>query len=70
MSDTISENPLISTVHKPKEENISEIVQKNRAHSCRGPDRVNLRDLLVQRTMAKHAFTEEQALALIMAFAR
>lgn len=70
MSEETSENPLRSTVHKPKELNISEMVQKNRAYGCHSPDRVDLRDLLVQRTMARHEFTEEQALALILAFTR
>ena len=53
---------------KPKEESLSEIVQQSRADdSCRsGP--VNLRSLLVQRTMARYGFTEEQALAVILAF--
>ena len=70
MSDIKSEYPLSSTANKPKEQNISEIVQKNRADSSCSQDRVDLRDLLVQRTMAKHEFTEEQALALILAFGR
>lgn len=55
-------------VKKPKEESLSEIIQQRRADgSCR-PDQVNLRGLLVQRTMAQHGFTEEQALAVILAF--
>lgn len=53
---------------KPKEESLSEIVQQSRADgSCRS-GLVNLRSLLVQRTMARHGFTEEQALAVILAF--
>ena len=68
MSDKESEYPWSSTAHKPKEQNISEIMQKNRADSSCSSYRVDLRDLLVQRTMAKHKFTEEQALALILAF--
>ena len=70
MSDQKSEYPLSSTANKPKEQNISEIVQKNRADGSCSSDRVDLRDLLIKRTMAKHEFTEEQALALILAFAR
>ena len=53
---------------KPKEESLSEIVQQSRANgSCRS-GLVNLRSLLVQRTMARHGFTGEQALAIILAF--
>jgi len=53
---------------KPKEESLSEIVQQSRADdSCRS-GLVNLRSLLVQRTMARYGFTEEQALAVILAF--
>ena len=51
-----------------KQKNISEVVQKNRAGSAVSTDQVNLRDLLIQRTMAKHDFTREQAIALILAF--
>jgi len=70
MFDKKSEYPLSPTANKPKEQNISEIVQKNRGDSTCSSDRVDLRDLLIQRTMAKHEFTEEQALALILAFGR
>jgi hypothetical protein len=70
MTDKKSEYPLNTAANKPKEQNISEIVQKNRADSSCSSDRVDLRDLLVKRTMAKHEFTEEQALALILAFGR
>ena len=68
MSDTKIEDTLSSAVNKPKEQNLSEIVQKNRSDSSSSPDQMDLRNLLVQRTMAKHEFTEEQALALILAF--
>ena len=57
-----------STPKKPKEQSISEIIQNNRADDSCGAAQVNLRDLLVQRTMARHGFTEEQALAVILAF--
>ena len=57
-----------ATAQKPKEQSISEIIQKSRADGSCSPGRVNLRDLLVQRTMARHGFTEEQALAVILAF--
>lgn len=68
MSDKKSEYPWNSTAKKPKEQNISQIIQKSREDGSCGTDRVDLRDLLVQRTMARHGFTEEQALALILAF--
>ena len=68
MSDEKSEHPYNSIAHKPKEESISEIIQKSRADGSCSAGQVNLRDLLVQRTMARHGFTEEQALAVILAF--
>ena len=57
-----------ATPKKPKEQSISEIIQNNRADESCGAGQVNLRDLLIQRTMARHGFTEEQALAVILAF--
>tara|TARA_R110001592_G_scaffold363396_2_gene687709 strand:+ start:134380 stop:134616 length:237 start_codon:yes stop_codon:yes gene_type:complete len=68
MSDEKSEYLPSTKAQKPKEENISEIIQKSRADGSCSSGRVNLRDLLVQRTMARHGFTEEQALAVILAF--
>lgn len=68
MSDEKTEYPWNATSRKPKEQNISEIVQKVRADGSLSPARVDLREVLVQRTMASHGFTEEQALALILAF--
>ena len=68
MSDEKSEYRYNSTAQKQKEESISEIIQKTRADGSSSAGQVNLRDLLVQRTMARHGFTEEQALALILAF--
>ena len=68
MSDNQSEYAWNATAQKTKEQNISEIMQKSRADGSCSTGQMDLRDLLVQRTMAKHDFTEEQALALILAF--
>jgi len=68
MSDKKIEYPDTPAVPKPKEQNMSEIIQKGRADGSFSSGRVNLRDLLVQRTMARHGFTKEQALAFILAF--
>jgi len=68
MSDEKSEYPWKTVTQKPKEQNISEIMQKSRADGLCNSGRVDLRGILVQRTMARHGFTEEQALALILAF--
>ena len=65
MSDEKSESAWRSGPHKPKERNLSEMIQSSRAE---GSGQVDLRKLLVQRTMARHDFTEEQALAVILAF--
>jgi hypothetical protein len=51
---------------RPKDLTLSEMINKKEAGSPYHPGR--LRDYLVQRTMARHGFTEEQALALIFAF--
>jgi hypothetical protein len=68
MFDKKNEHPWNSAARKPKELSISQIIQESRENGSCGTDRVNLRDLLVQRTMAKHGFTEEQAIAVILAF--
>jgi hypothetical protein len=68
MSDDKGEYSWRSQAHKAKEQTISEIMQKNRADNACNPVGVDLRDLLVQRTMARHGFTQEQALAVILAF--
>ena len=68
MSDKKSDYPDTTAVPKPKEQNMSEIIQKGRADGSFSSGRVNLRDLLVQRTMARHGFSKEQALAFILAF--
>ncbi len=51
---------------KPKDLTISEMIQKEEAGSPYNPG--DLRDYLVRRTMARHGFTKEQALAVILAF--
>ena len=52
---------------KPKDLTISEMIHKlKEAGSPYNPG--DLRDYLVRRTMARHGFTEEQALAVILAF--
>lgn len=68
MSDKKGEYLYNATAQKPKELNISEIIQKSRADGSCISGRVNLRKLLVERTMARHGFTEEQALAVILPF--
>lgn len=62
------EYPVIPAAQKQKELHLSEIIQKNRVNGSCSSGRVSLRKLLIQRTMARHGFTEEQALALILAF--
>lgn len=70
MSDKKSEIPFNPIVRNPKEQNLSEIIQKSIMDGDCSPGRVDLRRLLVERTMSRHGFTEEQALAIIMAFCR
>ena len=52
---------------KRKELTVSDMIHKNGAASPK-PEPGDLRAYLVQRVMARHGFTEEQALALILAF--
>lgn len=68
MSDHKNDHPLTSRAHKPKEQSISEVMQKSREADPYSSSTVDLRELLIQRTMARHEFTKEQALALILAF--
>ena len=68
MSDKKDDTSWSPAPYKAKEQNISEIMQASRADVSRSPVRVDIRGLLVQRTMARHGFTEKQALALILAF--
>ena len=55
-----------ATASKPKELTVSEMIHKKEANTPYHPG--DLRDYLVQRTMTRHDFTEEQALAEILAF--
>ena len=68
MSDNKSEYQYNSPAQKPKELNLSEIIQQSRAEDSHSPGQVNLRDQVVQRKMVSHGLTEEQALAEILAF--
>ena len=52
---------------KPKDLTVSDMIHKNEAGNSK-PGPGDLRAYLVQRTMARHGFTEEQALAVILAF--
>jgi len=61
--------PWHSTAWEQKKgQNISEVLQKNRDYNSSDPCRVDLRALLVQRTMARYSLTKKQALTLILAF--
>lgn len=54
-------------IRKPKELTVCDMIQLNAAAGPEpGPE--DLRAYLVQRTMAKHGFTKEQALAVILGF--
>jgi len=66
MTDKEMENRWSATVPKPKELTVSEMIHKKEADTPYQPG--DLRDYLVQRTMTRHDFTEELALALILAF--
>ncbi len=68
VTPTSGEKPVEKPKDKPKELNISEILQQRRADSAGSPDGVDLRNLLVQRTMERHSCSKEQALAVILAF--
>jgi hypothetical protein len=52
---------------KLKELTVSEMIHKNLTASPK-PGPGDLRAYLVQRTMSRHRITEEQALAVILAF--
>ena len=52
---------------KPKSPTLSEMIN-NRREACSPYIAGELRVALVQREMARHGFTEEQALAEILAF--
>ena len=56
-----------TALRKPKELTVCDMIHQNGAAGPK-PGPGDLRAYLVQRTMAKHGFTEEQALAVILAF--
>ncbi len=66
MTDKKMEYRLGTAAPKPKDLTISEMIHKKEAGSPYNPG--DLRDYLVRRTMARHEFTKEQALAVILAF--
>jgi hypothetical protein len=65
MTDRIMEPRWGTAPPKPKDLTVADMIHKNGAAS---PKPGHLRAYMVQRTMARHGFTEEQALALILAF--
>lgn len=67
MTDSKIEPPWGTAPPKPKDLTVSEMIHKDGAANPK-PAPGHLRDYLVERTMARHEFTEEQALALILAF--
>ena len=66
MTDKEMEYRLGAAASKPKELTVSEMIHKKEANTPYHPG--DLRDYLVQRTMKRHDFTQEQALAEILAF--
>jgi len=56
----------VARANKPKTMTVSEMIHNQEAGIPYNPG--SLRDYLVQRVMARHGFTEEQALAEILAF--
>jgi len=67
MTDRKTESQWGTAPPKPKDLTVSDMIHKNGAASPK-PELGHLRAYMVQRTMARHGFTEEQALALILAF--
>jgi hypothetical protein len=68
MFDQQSKYPWNPAAKKAKDQSISQVIQKSREDGSSGSDGVDLRNLLVQRTMLRHGLTEEQAIALISSF--
>ena len=66
MTDKEMEYRRVTAARKPKDLTIHEMIHNQEAGSPYNPG--DLRDYLVQRVMARHGFTEEQALAEILAF--
>jgi len=67
MTDRITEPRWGNAPPKTKELTVSDMIQRDAVASPK-PGPGHLRAYMVQRTMARHGFTEEQALALILAF--
>jgi hypothetical protein len=66
MTDKEMEYRWATTASKPKTLTVSEMIQNQKAGISSNPG--ELRAYLVQRVMERHEFTEEQALAMILAF--
>ena len=66
MTDREMEHRWATVASKPKTMTVSEMIHSLEAGIPYNPG--DLRDYLVQRAMARHGFTEEQALAEILAF--
>jgi hypothetical protein len=66
MTDKEMEHRWATAASKPKTLTVSEMIQNQKAGISNNPG--ELRAYLVQRVMEKHEFTEEQALAMILAF--
>jgi hypothetical protein len=66
MTDKEMEHRWTTVASKPKTMTVSEMIHSHEADTPYNPG--ELRDYLVQRAMARHGFTEEQALAEILAF--
>ena len=66
MTDKEMEYRWATAASKPKTLTVSEMIQNQRAGISNNPG--DLRVYLVHRVMARHGFTEEQALAEILAF--
>ena len=66
MTDKGIEHRWATAATKPKAMTVSEMIHNQEAGIPYKPG--ELREYLVQRVMARHGFTEEQALAVILAF--
>ncbi len=66
MTDKEMEYRWATAASKPKAMTVSEMIHNREAGIPYNPG--DLRDYLVKRVMARHGFTEEQALAAILAF--
>ncbi len=69
MATRKKDTSLVCLRRTPKEPTLSELIQ-NRRSEVRPYIAGELRALLIQRKMARHNFTKEQALSEILAFSR